>query len=162
MRRTTTRQCDQCLMRPVRTRRGARYCSPCIAKKPKKTCSGCGKDFQLDMLTGPRCRPCASSKAHSKRIQDTYGITGEQYAELLVFQGGVCYICHRKPGAKRLAVDHRHSDGRTRGLLCRNCNRDVLGHLRDDVEALQRAIDYLTLTPAERLWGDDAPVAPTP
>lgn len=144
----------------MRKRRGAAFCSPCVAKIPKKTCSVCLAQFQPDMLNGPRCRPCASTRLHSKRIEDTYGITGEQYAQLLAAQGGVCYICHRKPGAKRLAVDHSHVTGRVRGLLCRNCNRDVLGHLKDDPAALQRAIDYLTETPAQRLWGDDAPVAP--
>lgn len=35
-----------------------------------------------------------------------------------------------------------------RGLLCKPCNRNVLGHLRDEVQALMRAIDYLTTPPA--------------
>lgn len=108
------------------------------------------------MMNGPRCRPCASSKAHQKRVGETFGLQPGQYAALLAHQGGRCFICHRRPVSKRLAVDHDHSccPGPTscgkcvRGLLCRNCNRDVLGHLKDDVEALQRAIDYLRRPPA--------------
>jgi hypothetical protein len=67
-------------------------------------------------------------------------------------QGGRCYICQRATGARRrLAVDHNHATGEVRGLLCKPCNRDVLGHLRDNTEALQRAIDYLTNPPARRV-----------
>ena len=104
-------------------------------------------------MNGRRCRPCVSKAAHAKRIEETYGITAEQYAELLAYQDGACYICRRKPVSKRLAVDHDHATGYVRGLLCKACNRDVLGHLRDDLASLQRAIDYLTLPPALALWG---------
>ena len=149
----------------MRKRRGARFCSPCIGRLPKKTCQECGEDFAPDMMfNGLRCRPCASSKAHQKRVGETFGLKPGQYAQLLAAQGGVCYICHRKPVSKRLACDHDHSccPGPTscgkcvRGLLCRACNRDVLGHLRDDVEALRRAIAYLEDPPAKRVLALDA------
>ncbi|HET8768702.1 MAG TPA: endonuclease VII domain-containing protein [Pedococcus sp.] len=126
---------------------------------PKKTCSVCGGEFQPDRMTGPRCKPCASARAHSRRLEETYSITAEQYAQILAAQGGACYICRRKPGLKRLACDHDHSCcpgpvscGKcVRGLLCRSCNRDVLGHLKDDVAALRRAIEYLTTPPARKV-----------
>ncbi|WP_424923390.1 endonuclease VII domain-containing protein [Actinocrispum wychmicini] len=67
-------------------------------------------------------------------------------------QGGRCAICQRATGrGKRLAVDHNHATGEVRGLLCKPCNRDVLGHLRDDVSAFERAIVYLTDPPARRM-----------
>jgi hypothetical protein len=88
-------------------------------------------------------------------VEATYGITGEQYDALYAAQGGKCYICQRANGrTKRLAVDHCHSTGVVRGLLCKMCNRDVLGHLRDSTEALQRAIEYLGNPPAVRLFGE--------
>ena len=110
----------------------------------------------VDLTIGTRCRPCISKMAHAKRLADTYSLTAEQYAAILAHQGGACYICRRKPGAKRLACDHDHrccpgpiSCGKcVRGLLCRGCNRDVLGHLKDDPAAFQRAIDYLAAPPA--------------
>lgn len=109
------------------------------------------------MMNGPRCRPCASKKAHTKRVGETFGLAPGEYDQLLEHQDGRCYICHRRPVSKRLAVDHDHSccPGPTscgkcvRGLLCRNCNRDVLGHLKDDVEAFWRAIYYLENPPAK-------------
>jgi hypothetical protein len=84
-----------------------------------------------------------------KHIQDTYGITPEEYWAIYEYQGGKCAICRRATGArKKLSVDHCHATGRVRGLLCQKCNRDVLGHLRDEPEALLRGITYLNQPPA--------------
>jgi len=48
----------------------------------------------------------------------------------------------RKHHKTKLVVDHCHSTGKIRGLLCHNCNR-ALGLMQDNVETLQNAIDYL-------------------
>lgn len=102
-------------------------------------------------MQGRRCRPCVSKANHEKRVQEVYGLSDGEFDRLLEAQDGKCFICHRKPVTKRLAVDHNHTTGEVRGLLCRACNRDVLGHLRDDVEALARAIEYLNDPPARRV-----------
>lgn len=102
---------------------------------------------------GPRCathhrerRRAISEAAHGRSIEQKYGITKEQYAKLYVAQGGKCYICRRANGrTKRLAVDHNHETGQVRGLLCRRCNYDLLGHY--DIDALTRAITYLATEP---------------
>lgn len=81
----------------------------------------------------------------------TYGISASEYDALYQAQGGVCAICGRAENGvhgrygtvRRLAVDHDHATGRVRGLLCGNCNA-AIGHLDDDPERLQRAIEYLT------------------
>jgi hypothetical protein len=113
------------------------------------------------MMRGPRCSPCNSKAAHEKRVQETYGLGPGVYQQLLDHQGGMCAICRRKPGLKRLAVDHDHSCcpgpvscGKcVRGLLCRGCNRDVLGHLKDDPASLRRAADYIEHPPAKEVLG---------
>jgi len=78
-----------------------------------------------------------------KRI---FGITPEQWDEMHKRQGGVCWMCgHDGKGIHRydrLLVDHCHSTGRVRGLLCHHCNAG-LGHFKDDPILLQKAIDYL-------------------
>lgn len=81
----------------------------------------------------------------------TYGITAEQYWQIYEFQGGCCYICQRAKGTgrKRLSVDHCHETGLVRGLLCHPCNRDVLGHLRDEKDAFLRGWHYLDTPPAQ-------------
>ena len=97
--------------------------------------------------------------AHAKRIWENYKLTEDQYWYLWRQQGGVCYICARARGTtKRLSVDHDHAccpttptcGECTRGLLCSKCNRDVLGHLRDDPEAMLRGYEYLKNPPFKR------------
>lgn len=110
---------------------------------------------------GPRCathhreiRNRRRNYNHSDHIAKTYGITAEEYAAIHKAQGGKCWICQRATGARRrLAVDHDHGTGYVRGLLCKTCNYKVLGHLRDDTEAFQRAIDYINNPPAFRVIG---------
>lgn len=65
-----------------------------------------------------------------------------------------CYGCQRATGAARaLAYDHDHRLGDTRpavrGRLCAPCNR-LIGHLRDDPQALLRLGLYLIDPPAQR------------
>lgn len=68
-----------------------------------------------------------------------YGITVEEYQELVTKQDRKCALCGKR---RPLHIDHDHATGRIRGLLCRGCNVG-LGHLGDSVEGLQRAIAYL-------------------
>lgn len=74
--------------------------------------------------------------------KSTYGITGEQYKNMLVSQNGVCAIC---AGSVRLSVDHCHITDVVRGILCCHCNRG-LGGFHDSAEGLQKAILYLQKT----------------
>lgn len=126
-------------------------------------CCSCGVDADE---ANPRCRNCTReyvaewrqrNKAAQKKIADRnnakngrrhylkyrYGITPEQYDEMLEAQEGVCAICKEAPTQQRLAVDHDHKTGEVRGLLCFSCNT-ALGHFRDDPERLISASDYLT------------------
>lgn len=81
-------------------------------------------------------------------LKRNFGITLEQYQAQFVAQGGVCAICEKPETDERsgkrkwLAVDHDHSDGSFRGLVCQNCNNG-LGRFADDPERLVRAADYL-------------------
>ena len=81
-------------------------------------------------------------------LKRRFGITLHEYGQLMVKQGGKCAICGTDEGGTRLgevkalAVDHDHKTGRVRGLLCESCNQGI-GKLKDDVEILQKAIDYL-------------------
>jgi hypothetical protein len=91
--------------------------------------------------------PHIEKNAHLKR---KYNITLEDYNKMLDEQNGVCSICKdsetkifKKTGkVTDLAVDHCHSTGKVRGLLCWNCNTSI-GKMKDSVELLQNAIEYL-------------------
>lgn len=90
-------------------------------------------------------------------LSKTYGISLSQYSTLLEEQNYSCKLCkiplalyqEQYSGKKGLderskffAVDHCHSTGKIRGLLCSNCNTG-LGKLGDTVENLKKAYEYL-------------------
>lgn len=78
-------------------------------------------------------------------IKKKYGLTPEQHATLAASQQGRCgnLYCKRK----FQAIDHEHSTGIVRGLLCRACNT-ALGLLRDDPRRIAGLIRYLKHPPA--------------
>ena len=74
-------------------------------------------------------------------LKSRYGITPEQFDELYNKQLGKCAICQQTYHST-LHIDHDHSNGKIRGLLCNNCNRG-LGHFKDSTELLENASKYL-------------------
>lgn len=83
------------------------------------------------------------SKDYMKHIRRKYGLTIEKYAALHAEQSGLCKICGNPERQKRdLSVDHDHSTGEVRGLLCMRCNVG-LGSFSDDPIMLERAVAYL-------------------
>lgn len=127
-----------------------------------KVCPKCHKDKDLeDWLgggSGDHCRACARklknaeykssgkkrTDAWRSRLSRAYGMTPEQYSELLRSQGGGCAICGAcvdKTG-RALAVDHCHETGKVRGILCGQCNTGV-GNLGDNPSLLRRAAAYV-------------------
>lgn len=71
-----------------------------------------------------------------------YGLTETEYDAMSAAQDGRCAICRDLPGPKGLCVDHCHSTGAVRGLLCTRCNLG-LGYFRDNPAAILAAADYL-------------------
>jgi len=90
-----------------------------------------------------RASPEGKAK-HRELDLKQYGLTNAQTVEMLAIQGNRCAICRTdNPGGRHYwHVDHDHETGLVRGLLCNRCNLG-LGHLRDSVDLLQRAIAYL-------------------
>ena len=63
---------------------------------------------------------------------------------MYVDQQGYCAICSTKFDDKKLNyIDHCHTTGKVRGLLCLSCNI-VLGHIGDSVDIALKIIKYLT------------------
>lgn len=60
-------------------------------------------------------------REYYRHIRRTYQLTPEDYAAIFTKQGGGCAICDR-PLRERAPVDHDHTTGRVRGLLCSPCN----------------------------------------
>ena len=80
-----------------------------------------------------------------RRLYYKYGITLDDYAEMAESQDYKCAICgkhHNGDDDRLLAVDHCHSSGKVRGLLCMQCNVG-LGNFNDDTDLIKKAIRYL-------------------
>jgi len=90
-------------------------------------------------------------KKRNNTLKSLFGITLIQYNDILSKQNGVCAICGKKETAfdkkqkvlRNLSVDHNHTTGKIRGLLCGNCNL-LLGKANDNKQILINAIEYLT------------------
>lgn len=142
-------------------------CSTCREEKPlsdfskdsyrpdglRTYCKRCGVDYSMGWEARNRERrnarrrenPPPSNQGdgrHDLYLKRAYGITHDDYAEMLEEQGYGCAICGGTDESRRLAVDHCHETQRVRGLLCGRCNRG-LGHFGDDPELMHRAVEYL-------------------
>ena len=84
----------------------------------------------------------------AQKLAQRFGITPDDYYRMLADQGGVCKLCgsaetnHYRGKVRRLSVDHCHSSGVIRGLLCTLCNV-CIGAARDDVDLMARMIEYV-------------------
>lgn len=81
-----------------------------------------------------------------QKLKKRYKLTPEKYQELLEDQNGNCAICTKVADARStkqrlMMVDHCHTHGHVRGLLCISCNTRLGG--LEDASWFQRAQDYL-------------------
>ncbi len=133
---------------------GTKICTKC--KKEKSTTSFPKRKKNKDGLYS-WCKVCTNKivKEHRKSnpekvhvtdrrawLKKTYNITPKEYDKIFESQGGRCAICRKEESlGKRLAVDHNHTTGEIRGLLCFRCNTK-LAHI-EDIEFVIKAKVYL-------------------
>lgn len=65
---------------------------------------------------------------------------------MVINQRGLCAICGNSPDLNKqhtgLVIDHCHTSGSVRALLCHKCNQ-ALGLFKDNINSLKNAIEYL-------------------
>jgi hypothetical protein len=106
------------------------------------------RDRWKEKMSDPELRELERKKSRASNWRHKYNIPGmtmEKYERMLLRQGGVCKICRKEKPNETLNVDHRHSSGWVRGLLCRGCNTG-LGGYEDDVFLLIRAAIYVIIS----------------
>lgn len=146
--------CKSCGSEFIRHQYNQTKCIFCLRKedsrfsfdKLTKICKGCEKEFVRNSPQQSFCtEQCRQDNAY---LQSRYGITKSDYERMLDAQNRVCLICERDDSQVRtrmhlrLVVDHCHTTGEVRGLLCHKCNQ-ALGLLEDSVNSIQNALDYL-------------------
>lgn len=111
-------------------------------------CSVCGAGVPVLRHHGWRCatrqpRNRAAQGRGDQRGQwlrarlRRYGLTAEQHQAMIDAHGGRCALCQRD---RPLHIDHDHTSGRVRGLLCLQCNTTLGWVERIGAEAI---VDYL-------------------
>jgi hypothetical protein len=129
----------------------------------QKLCTSCGQTKPLSEYhkrperpigVRPHCRKCLNGKRKSHYNKekesgvlknklwkrDGINIDITQYNEKYAAVNGCCEICNKNFDV--LCVDHKHSDGSIRGLLCTPCNL-ALANFKDSEENMKNAIKYL-------------------
>lgn len=114
-----------------------KHCTQCDLTKPS---SEFGKDRTRPDGLLSACKLCA----RARRQRYLYKASPEEIAAMLVAQNGLCAICGEdfSTKAKGYHVDHCHTGGGVRGLLCLQCNAG-LGMFKDSPDLLRAAIAYL-------------------
>ena len=116
-----------------------------------KRCSGCRQVKKLEEFHKNQrhadgymgyCKPCRKDMARATHLRRMYGLDELGLSELIAAQCGVCAICELRAAVH---VDHDHSSGKVRGVLCFRCNV-AIGHLDDDPALMRSAIRYLERT----------------
>lgn len=79
-------------------------------------------------------------KERSANLQRSYGISLEKYNEIYNKQNGKCLLCGKHKNV--LQVDHSHTDGKVRGLICGKCNR-AIGLIDDSPTLAEKIASYL-------------------
>ena len=132
---------------------GTKYCKSCDTTKPID-------DFYLrnktSMVRHSTCKECDKKRVkenhdpvayRNAELQRRYGITQQDYEVMIAEQNNQCAICNTtEPGGRHdrgyFVVDHCHTTGKVRKLLCNNCNT-ALGLVGDNTHILQSMIEYL-------------------
>jgi hypothetical protein len=82
-------------------------------------------------------------KSRVYQLKRDYNLTSEEYSALLEEQQGVCAICCQADSTgKQLSVDHDHTTGKVRGLLCSGCNL-ALGSVKENITILENMMAYI-------------------
>lgn len=128
-------------------------CTKCGQQKPLSDFYRSRRSSETSTRYSSSCKQCTlarqaarvstpegSRKRHDLRLRRVYGTPVETYDALYLEQGGACAVCNTPFG--KPVVDHCHTGGHVRGLLCFSCNI-LLGHARDDKDVLLRAVAYL-------------------
>jgi hypothetical protein len=137
----------------------SKRCAKCVATKPLSEFYVHAKSRDGLQSYCKVCQKAINAANHIKRdrtprqmraahLHQRFRMTEEDYSKLLANQRGGCAVCARKDNrGRRLAIDHNHTTGAVRGLLCFGCNR-VLGAIE---KFPHRFMKYLRYPPARRL-----------
>ena len=142
-------RCKSCEYATNRRRKEKNKARTAILIPAEKHCLGCGVTKSSEHFSkcrsaasglSSKCKPCFAAW---KRLRK-YGLSSDGYGRMLKEQNNQCAICARdfSTGLLGACVDHCHTTGKVRALLCDGCNK-AIGLLKEDVATVRAAAAYL-------------------
>ncbi len=120
----------------------AGQCAKCGSSGPfYASCKSWCKACRVQKSSNYYRRPGGKEESRAWRLMRVYGLTPKTVTAMRKKQNDECAICHAR--MVKPIVDHCHSDGHVRGLLCSQCNT-ALGLFKDNPVTLLSAHSYLT------------------
>src|SRR5690348_3462988 len=118
--------------------------------KINSLCKSCDKIRKQKYRNKPEIKQKEYLRYMERFYKKKYGITFNDYQEMLEKQKGLCAICRnpntgidkRSKKIKRLNIDHYHNTGKVRGLLCTKCNHGI-GLFQDNILLFESCIRYI-------------------
>jgi hypothetical protein len=115
--------------------------------QPQSRCKTCHSAYYKEYYSNAenRAKHLERLTRNQKRAhRESLGFFSEEsYEEFRRRNGGICELCNSKPSR---VLDHNHTTGKPRGMLCTGCNTGI-GQLGDNLEGLERAMEYLRSNP---------------
>lgn len=103
------------------------------------------REYQRQYRQRPDVRERRKVSLRNGHLRRKFGITIEEFHSMLQDQGSRCKACGGNADmGYGFHVDHCHSTGRIRGILCHGCNT-ALGLVRESPDRLRKLADYLEL-----------------
>ena len=106
------------------------------------TCKECEKE--LYKIWAAKNKQLLKERDFKRNLRSKFGLTLDKYQEMLKAQDFGCAICKAETSlsGRALAVDHCHTTGVIRSLLCNECNT-ALGLLKENIEIISAALEYV-------------------
>ncbi len=133
--------CIQCQEKPTLAKG---LCSTCYARKSYQSNKEHKRNVKRNWALNNKEKVTQLKRSN---LLKQYGLTLDQYNQMLKSQDFGCAICKRKDSGRprmiNLVVDHNHTTGKVRGLLCSPCNV-AIGMVKESIDILNRIKEYLS------------------
>lgn len=136
--------CIKCGTKVIKTCNNKKYCTKCKTtinyyspKNRKKY-----RNKKAEKRYYEKNKELIKERSRKNQLKRRYSTTKGEIKKLLINQKYLCKICGNDIKNIKQCIDHDHSNGIIRGILCNNCNLG-LGWFKDNITILENAIKYL-------------------
>lgn len=124
-------------------------CTKCFIEQPNNQFYKSVNANGIGIRIARQCKTCIKLNINNKHLLQHYGITKEEYQQMLDNQSNTCSVCLNQfislsnvQDGQSPVIDHCHLTGQIRGIIHRTCNI-LLGLAKDNPALLRQAAIYL-------------------